>query len=375
MENCGDFLVNLGLDVSTIVLTQLDDPSDIVRVSSVSSSWRHFVIENHFCKKLCIRLFPEVSRFTRVVEVSNSMEPTEEVGTSNSVAWESLKRDHRIYAYLARCFMSPLTMKDCIETSIRASSTDNDPEENIENTLDPRERVDARPSYWSSTGKGDPEVPETLTYKLRSQLCVINEIDIRPFEATFQYGHPIYSSKAVRFRMGHPKVPLDWISSREFVSGCTDDNYVWTYVSPEFPMVQENSLQTFKLPKPVICIGGILQIELLGRIQKQEMDDLYYMCVCHVQAIGQTLSPVFNVDILDSEGSCVLKYSPNPEKCLSPKNAHQDDVVGSSGWQAIAARIRQIRDGGVWNRVVILNTLLGNGAPGSDYDSDEDFIK
>ena len=42
MENCGDFLVNLGLDVSTIVLTQLDDPSDIVRVSSVSSSWRHF---------------------------------------------------------------------------------------------------------------------------------------------------------------------------------------------------------------------------------------------------------------------------------------------------------------------------------------------
>lgn len=110
------------------------------------------------------------------------MEPTEEVGTSNSVAWESLKRDHRIYAYLARCLMSPLTMKDCIETSIRASSTDNDPEENIENTLDPRERVDARPSYWSSTGKGDPEVPETLTYKLRSQLCVINEINIRPFE-------------------------------------------------------------------------------------------------------------------------------------------------------------------------------------------------
>lgn len=97
--------------------------------------------------------------------------------------------------------------------------------------------------------------------------------------------------------------------------------------------------------------------------------------MCHVQAIGQTLSPVFNVDILDSEGSCVLKYSPNPEKCLSPKNAHQDDVVGSSGWQAIAARIRQIRDVGVWNRVVILNTLLGNGAPGSDYDSDEDFIK
>lgn len=100
-----------------------------------------------------------------------------------------------------------------------------------------------------------------------------------------------------------------------------------------------------------------------------------YWSVCHVQAIGGTLSPVFNVDILDSEGSCVLKYSPNPEKCISPKNAHEDDVVGSSGWQAIAARIRQIRDEGIWNRVVILDTLLGNAAPGSDYDSDEDITK
>lgn len=40
---------------------------------------------------------------------------------------------------------------------------------------------------------------------------------------------------------------------------------------------QENSLQTFKLPKPAICTGGILQVELLGRVQKQEMDDLYYI--------------------------------------------------------------------------------------------------
>lgn len=40
---------------------------------------------------------------------------------------------------------------------------------------------------------------------------------------------------------------------------------------------QESSLQKFKLPEPVICIGGILQVELLGRVQRQEMDSLYYI--------------------------------------------------------------------------------------------------
>lgn len=36
-------------------------------------------------------------------------------------------------------------------------------------------------------------------------------------------------------------------------------------------------MQTFKLPEPVLCIGGYLQIELLGRVQRQEMDDLFYI--------------------------------------------------------------------------------------------------
>lgn len=228
------------------------------------------MIENGFCRKLCLRLFPEVSRFTCVTEGSSSVAPSE-VGTSNSVIWESLEREHRVYAHLAQCLISPMTTKDCIETSIRASSTDNDPEENIENTLDPRQRVDARHSYWSSTGTYDPEVPETLTYKLRSQLCVINAISIMPFKgililphehymscmlsvvifftdifflnsAIFQIGNPIYSSKAVRFRMGHPKFPLTVRSMSELVSGFADDidNYVWTYISPKFPMVQVN---------------------------------------------------------------------------------------------------------------------------------------
>lgn len=42
-------------------------------------------------------------------------------------------------------------------------------------------------------------------------------------------------------------------------------------------LLQANALQSFRLPRPVLCIGGVLQIELLGRVQQQEMDNMYYI--------------------------------------------------------------------------------------------------
>lgn len=42
MEACMDFLDLLGLDLSSKIVMYLEDPSDLVRVSSVSRSWRHF---------------------------------------------------------------------------------------------------------------------------------------------------------------------------------------------------------------------------------------------------------------------------------------------------------------------------------------------
>lgn len=59
--------------------------------------------------------------------------------------------------------------------------------------------------------------------------------------AYFQYGFPIYSAKSLRFRMGHPKSLKDIESNvageSKFVRGLID-KFVWTYTSPEFPMLQ-----------------------------------------------------------------------------------------------------------------------------------------
>ncbi|VAI25345.1 unnamed protein product [Triticum turgidum subsp. durum] len=162
--------------------------------------------------------------------------------------------------------------------------------------------------------------------------------------AFFQIGHPIYSSKMVRFRMGHCKLPRP---SESFITDdddnqavIADENYIWTYTSPEFFMLQENKLQTFKLPHPALCIGGVVKIELLGRVQKQATDDRYYICVCHAQVVGRSLSPVFMVDINDSAGYSILKHLPEA-KNLSVEEVMQDSASDSQEWKDALASYRE----------------------------------
>eukprot|EP01018_Ginkgo_biloba_P018027 Gb_39376 [translate_table: standard] len=386
MEDCQDFLERLDVDMARNVLRYLDAPADLAHFAAVSRSWRKFVVESGCSKELCIRMFPEVSRFDCVIEMGKPMH-SEGASSSKGIEWKNLEREHRVYTQLARNLMAPPADKGCIQQPISASSTDNFPDESIMYTLDPRPIEDDRPSYWSSEGKGNTEVPETLTYKLSSKLCMVHEVRIRPFQAYFQMGLPIYSAKAVRFRLGRSRSSLVLTSRMGDVLMSNDrsasEDYVWTYISPEFPMQQEDRLQTFKLPRPVLCIGGILQIELLGRVQKQEMDGLYYICVCHAQVVGRPLSPAFDFE-LDPREQYILKYSNKLERCdslsedSSRGSSEEDEASGPSGWHAFAERIRQIRAGRVllWNRS-ILNTLLGNIAVANlmlpdDQESDEE---
>ncbi|KAA3458757.1 F-box protein isoform X1 [Gossypium australe] len=176
-------------------------------------------------------MFPQLSRVDRVNELGGSTKGHVGAGSSNFMEWEALEREHRAYAFLARCCLST-TAGDCISEAIIASSTDNYPEESICNTLEPRDRVARTASYWSSKGQKNPTVPETLTYRLIADLCVVTEIKIRPFQAYFQFGYPIYSAKSVRFRMGHIK------DADESCQDSGTDRFAWTYTSQEFEMAQ-----------------------------------------------------------------------------------------------------------------------------------------
>ncbi|XP_004492681.1 F-box protein At4g00755-like [Cicer arietinum] len=334
MDHCKDFLSWLDHDTSLNIFKGMDDPADLARVSCVSRSWRHFVIANGLSKQLCLRMFPPLSRVACVVELNqHGVKEHPEVGLSNSMEWLALQKDNRVYGCLARCCMSPVAM-DCIA---------------------------GRFSYWSSNGQINPNVPETLTYQLGSQICVIKEINIQPFQAHFQMGSPIYSAQSVRFKMGHQKASLDSLA---------DEMFVWTYTSPEFPMAQENRLQTFQLPEPVLCIGGILQVELLGRVQRQEMDGLLYICISYVQALGIQLSPAFSVEILDPSGMFVLKRD---QRAKCEPHATSDDESGMLN-ENLLREFRDFRRLLMWEHVMRIGAE--NGWDEEDYangDFDFDF--
>eukprot|EP00850_Spirogloea_muscicola_P008366 SM000044S16013 [mRNA] locus=s44:510671:512595:- [translate_table: standard] len=170
------------------------------------------------------------------------------------------------------------------------------------------------PSYWSSRGSADCDAPETLTYSLATDVSVVragspllttpvprqaehqggstyaadlepyrgisvefdqvhkltrllcsypppsllplalplvhnwqvHEVWIRPYQACFQLGDPIYSAKFVRFRLGRQLCG----------DGKELPRYQWSAETPTYAM---------------------LQVELLGRMQKQASDNLYYI--------------------------------------------------------------------------------------------------
>ncbi|KAI3964104.1 hypothetical protein MKW92_043384 [Papaver armeniacum] len=378
---CIDFVQLLNHDLSANILSYLDDPADVVRVSSVSRAWRQFVISNGISKNLCLRLLPEVSHAVPAIEENNIVEPLE-VKSTDDMEVEKLKKNHRVYAFLAQGLAS--SPGNCISDAICASSTDNYPEESILHTLEPRDRVGERASYWSSEGESDQGVPETLTFKLASKLCFINEISIQPFQAYFQYGFPIYSAKSVRFRVGHftdQHMETDLVDEFEAGHRHIEDHVVWTYTSEDFPMAQENCLQKFKLPEPVFSVGGVLQIELLGRVQQQEMDGLYYVCVSHVQILGRPLKEDFVAEFVDLSGKCVLKYISKPE-AASDSNPSTGDALedgsggstpGPSRLHSFTARLVQRAGMGI-ERIF---SLRGHGVLIMDEDSndedDEDY--
>ncbi|KAF8026578.1 hypothetical protein BT93_F3157 [Corymbia citriodora subsp. variegata] len=313
MDPSMDIVPRICLDTSLHIFMSLGDPCDLARASCVSHGWHGFVVSNGLSKQLCLKMFPQLSGVDHVTE-SCSFKSDAETGSSNTKEWDVLEREHRVYGFLSHCSRS-IADRECILDAISASSTDDFEEEGFNNTLEKRDRVGRAASYWSSKGQNNPAVPETLIYKLVGDLCVITEIDIQPFQDYFiEPGSPIYSAKSARFRM--------------------DDKFVWTYTSPEFPMAQasaalwscymENRLQEFKFPEPVLCIGGFLLVELLGRVQRSGMDGSFYICVSHVQVLGRPLSPTFGVEMIEPSGKFVLKALSYTKESLPESSPQQD---------------------------------------------------
>ncbi|PIN16248.1 hypothetical protein CDL12_11125 [Handroanthus impetiginosus] len=305
-----DFVEYLQFDLVMIIMSLPDDPIDIIRASVVSRAWHHFVINNSFLKNLCIKKAPAISTIDSVMVQEDGALTIIDYRSRHPLTFEILKKDHIMYSYLLEALSkSSIAPSDAVECVVGASSTQSYPEESVVNVVLPSINYSWGDSYWSSTGCHDRNVPEKIMFKLYGDVCIVTEIEIQPFQ---RLDHQVYSANSVRLRMGHPKSYNDLRPNVESLPfrEINDDNYVWTYTSPEFPMLEEASLQSFCLPEPALCIGGYLLIELLGRAQKDPINGLYYICLGHVRILGHWLLPAFDIE-MGLSGSISLKYHPN----------------------------------------------------------------
>ncbi|PIN16249.1 hypothetical protein CDL12_11126 [Handroanthus impetiginosus] len=311
-ENSGiDFVVYLQFDIIMRIMSLLNDPLDVVRASAVSRAWHHFVINNSLLKNLCIKNAPAISTFDSIIVQEDGALTVIDYRSEHPLSFEVLKKDHIMYSYLLQALSrSSIAPKDILECVLGASSTQSYPEESIVNVLLPCRRFLWGDSYWSSRGCRVSNVPEKILFKLCGDVSIVTDIQIRPAQ---RLDHHVYSAISVRFRMGHSKSYRDLrpnIVQSLPLGEIDENNYVWSYTSPVFPMLEEASLQTFSLPEPVLCIGGYLEVELLDKAQKDSVNGLYYTCLGHVRIWGHSLMPAFDVQMGES-GSISLKYRPD----------------------------------------------------------------
>lgn len=167
----------------------------------------------------------------------------------------------------------------------------------------------------------DENSSEWLTFSLAHPLCLVTGVQIRPYRAVWQPGHPIYSPKKVKISLGGTTCfssstkdrlygpIIDWMDSMqdpevrqalktsfgidipetkvlESVAARSSKSkggrpfHDWYHESEEFSVAKEDRLQTFKIP-PTLCVGGFLRLDLLGRTQRQPGDELFYSELNH----------------------------------------------------------------------------------------------
>jgi hypothetical protein len=171
--------------------------------------------------------------------------------------------------------------KQLIARTCDVSSTDH-PSQSILETLN-----DSESDFWSSTGSGSTDVNEFVAYELKEPICLVKEIHLSFFAAYYQRNTPLYISQQVRFKFGFK------------FEACKESE--WVYVSPAYSVAETKEPQVFKLPKWIPC--HFVRIEMIGKVQTQSVDALYYTCLQRVRAVGfpfTFIDPVLHLVAIDS---------------------------------------------------------------------------
>ena len=159
------------------------------------------------------------------------------------------------------------------------------------------------PCYWGSAPSRMDSANEFITFKLRSEISIIDRISVTPYRAFWHPDSPVYGARSVSLQLLVPSSELLSLADQPLphsenryrnLCGFRQDEVY--YSTPFFPLQNRATTQEFILPKPILSVGGFVRLVFQGMHQRQtiEIDDVlhddYFVCISHVTVGG------FNLD-------------------------------------------------------------------------------
>eukprot|EP00189_Rhodosorus_marinus_P005090 CAMPEP_0113968440 /NCGR_PEP_ID=MMETSP0011_2-20120614/9538_1 /TAXON_ID=101924 /ORGANISM="Rhodosorus marinus" /LENGTH=232 /DNA_ID=CAMNT_0000981537 /DNA_START=413 /DNA_END=1111 /DNA_ORIENTATION=- /assembly_acc=CAM_ASM_000156 len=156
---------------------------------------------------------------------------------------------------------SPGESLEIIETGVCASSKDAD-DQDIHQTVDNQTN-----SFWSSVGSDDPDIVESLVYRLSGPVSIVDRVALTVHRASYQPGAPIYPPEYIQFGVGVP------------------ENLT---VSPKMKVTRTAETQVFDLKAEGLSMAGpYLVVFFHGALQKQYEDNRFYLAIEKISAFGE----------------------------------------------------------------------------------------
>jgi len=235
----------------------------------------------------------------------------------------------------------PVPAPNLAREAMAASSTDRPEAENVANVLARRVRplYDSRAfrirpsSYWSSAGSVASDAVDRVVLRLVTPVAIVRAVRVAAFRAPVGLftTSGVYAPVKIRFHVGLATRKRDEIGSgsgsgtfdvtpRGFSAcprasgrwdvgegahasgedGGGDDlgEYLWSSETYDFDAGRRRGepgaealdldpgVARFEFPEPVLCVGGMLQIELIGRRTRQRVDERWYVALGHVAVEG-----------------------------------------------------------------------------------------
>ncbi|KAK9830652.1 hypothetical protein WJX74_000319 [Apatococcus lobatus] len=300
-------LEKLPRDVVVKILSNLA-PAELAVTEGTCQSIRGLVVDSLLWQRLCClensAIGASISSLVPEDDIDHDQQIFQTMGStpfdqlsSEPIKLEAIGKWHSS-AWKLLCYRltAPNARDSLLAQPLYASSTDN-AEETVENVAWPmkgRRTGQIWPGvarYWSSKGNAVEHSDEQVLLRLAHPACLVREVQIQAFKAEFQAGAPVYAPQRVSFVMGgvdcfeangRPRPSPNILAAVSHQSQ--------QHSTPQLAMQKNAHLQRFEIP-PTPCFGGLLQVNLHGRTQRQSDDDLWYTCIAHIRVIG---TPIYN---------------------------------------------------------------------------------